>query len=224
MRSTSSLCAASPGETGLACAGLFVSILFAPQVLAQASPTLRDAIPFGRLVIDSQIGSERDLGFRSPDLGVGFSVEKPLGSSVELQTFAEYSPDKKHITNNGNNFQWGAKGIWFPRWRFGVSGEARRSYLWTSQFNKSGWVFAPGLMIRDSFGTRSGRFSVDYVIPRGCVWAVECRLSPGWHSIKPHTRTGSLLRNFAHYHWGRNTRCAWVANLRSTTSAIRQIR
>ena len=178
MRSTSSFWTASPGKTGLACAGLFVSILFASQALAQAAPVLRDAIPFDRLIIDSQIGNERELGFKSPDLGVGFSFEKLLGPSIELQSFAEYSPDKKHITNNGNNFLWGAKGIWFLRWRFGVSGEVRRSYLWTSQFNKSGWVFALGLMVRDNFGTRSGRFSVDYVIPRGCVWAAQCRLPP----------------------------------------------
>ena len=34
----------------------------------------------------------------------------------------------------------------------------------------------PGLTIRDSFGTKSGRFSADYVIPNGCVWAAQCRL------------------------------------------------
>ena len=178
MRSTSSFCAASAGKSGLACAGLFASILCASQVLAQASPPLRDVIPFGRLIIDSQIGNERELGFKPPDLGFGFSFEKLLGPNIELQSFAEYSPDKKYITNNGNNFLCGATGIWFLRCRFGVSGEARRSYLWTSQSNKSGWIFAPGLMIRDSFGTRPGRFSVDYVIPRGCVWAAQCRLPP----------------------------------------------
>jgi hypothetical protein len=170
-------CSISGSKAGLASAGLLVIIvLFASHLFAQASPAALESMPFGRLLIDTQIGSERELGFKPPDLGIGFSVEKPMGTHVELQTLAQYSPDKKYITNDGNNFHWGAKGIWFPRWRVGVSGEIRQSYLWTSQFSKGGWVAAAGVIIRDSFGNMPGRFSVDYVIPKGCVWAAECKL------------------------------------------------
>lgn len=165
-----------PRPCSLCCQSLAAIIVLASQVLAQASAPSRQPVRFGRLMIDTQVGSERELGFKPPDLGIGVTIEKPFGPHIELQTFAEFSPDKKYITNDGNNFQWGARAIWFPCWRIGVSGEARRNYLWTSQFNKSGWALAPGLTIRDSFGTKSGRFSADYVIPSGCVWAAQCRL------------------------------------------------
>ena len=163
---------------GLTLAAWLPIILFTSQIFAQRLPSNRVAIPFDRLIVDARIGSERELGFKPPDLGIGFTIEKPIGPHVELQTFADYSPDKKYLTNDGNNVVWGVKGIWFPRWHVGVSGEIRQSHLWTSQFNKSGWVVAPGVMIRDSFGPIPGRFAIDYVIPRGCVWAAECRLPP----------------------------------------------
>lgn len=153
-----------------------VTAVFAPHLFAQASPAARDPIPFDRILLDAQVGYEKDIGFKPPNLGVGFSIEKPVGPSIELQTFGAYSPDKKYVTNDGNNFRWGVSGIWFPRWRVGISGGVSQSYLWTSQFNKSGWVVAPGVIIRDSFGIMPGRLAVDYVIPRGCVWAAECRL------------------------------------------------
>jgi hypothetical protein len=172
-----------------------ITILFASQVFAQAQPASGKPIPFGRLIVDTQIGSARELGFKPPDLGVGFTIEKPIGPHVELQAFADFSPDKKYITNDGNNFIWGAKGIWFPRWHVGISGEIRRSYLWTSQFNKSGWILKPGVMIRDSFGTMAGRFSVDYVVPRGCVWATECRL-PADDIQSNRTQGPELLQEF----------------------------
>jgi hypothetical protein len=168
----------SGSKAGLATAGLLlILILFASHLFAQALPG-NESIPFGRLMVDTQIGSERELGFKPPDLGVGFTIEKPMGPHIELQTFAEYSRDKKYITNDGNNFIWGARGIWFPRWHMGISGEIRQSRLWTSQFYKSGWTPTAGVMIRDSFGSMPGRFWVDYLIPRGCVWAAECKLPP----------------------------------------------
>jgi hypothetical protein len=155
---------------------LLVTFLFTLQLCGQSLPNGSESVPFARLLVNTRIGNDEQLGFKPPDLGIGFGIEKPVGIHVELQALAEYSPDKKYITNDGNNFVWGVKGIWFPRWRAGISGELRQSHLWTSEFNKSGWIVAPGLIVRDAFGTVQGRFSVDYVIPRGCVWAAECRL------------------------------------------------
>jgi hypothetical protein len=162
---------------GLPFAGCLPAIfLFALQLCGQTVSSSSESVPFARLLVKTQIGNDKQLGFKPPDLGIGFGIEKPVGAHVELQTFAEYSPDKKYITNDGNNFVWGMKGMWFPRWRAGISAELRQSYLWTSQFNKSGWIVAPGFLFRDAFGSAQGRFSVDYVIPRGCVWAAECQL------------------------------------------------
>src|SRR2546427_3201115 len=152
--------------------------LFASHVFAQSTATglAPPYIPFARMILNGQIGDETQLGFKPPDLGIGLAVEKPIGRHVELQTFANYSPDKKYVTNNGNNFDWGATAIWFPRWRVGVSGEIRQSYLWTSLFDKSGWTRSAGIVVRDSFLGGPGRLAVDYVIPSGCVWATQCRL------------------------------------------------
>jgi hypothetical protein len=161
----------------LALAAVLATITpFAPPVFTQVPPAISEPIPFGRLMIETQLGTEKQLGFKPPDLGFGFSVEKPIGPHVELQSSVAYSPDKKYISNDGNGFRWGARVIWFPRRRFGISGEIRRSYLWTSQFEKSGWTTTAGVMIRDNLLGAAGRFSVDYVIPEGCVWAVECLL------------------------------------------------
>lgn len=150
--------------------------LVSSRLFAQAPATLTP-MPFDRLVIDTHIGNESQLGFTPPDLGIGFTIEKPIGTHIELQTSADYSPDQKYLTNNGNSFVWGVKGIWFPRWHVGISGELRQSHLWTSQFNKSGWIPTAGMMIRDNLLGLPGRFSADYVIPTGCVWATECTLS-----------------------------------------------
>jgi hypothetical protein len=157
-------------------------ILLASRLFAQTQAPAMENMPFGRVLLDTKIGSQRQLGFKPPDFGLGLTIEKPIGPHVELQTYAEYSPDKKYVTNDGNNFLWGAKGIWFPRWRAGISGDIRRSYLWTSEFAKGGWVIAPGFVIRDALATMRGRLSVDYVIPRGCVWAAQCMLSSGIQS------------------------------------------
>ncbi len=162
-------------KVNLASAAILATIaLVASRLFAQAPAALE--VPFDRLMIDTQIGNQTQLGFKLPDLGVGFAIEKPIGTHVELQTSADYSSDKKYITNDGNSFVWGVKGIWFPRWRVGISSEIRQSHLWTSQFNKSGWIPAAGVMIRDNLLGLPGRFSADYVIPTGCVWATECTL------------------------------------------------
>lgn len=166
----------SSRKVNLAAAAFLATIIpFGAQLRAQAPADL-GPIPFARLLIDTSIGNETQLGFKPPDLGVGFAMEKPMGRHVELQTSADYSLDKKYITNDGESLVWSVKGIWFPRWHFGFSAEIRQSHLWTSQFDKSGWIPAAGAMIRDNLLGLPGRFSVDYVIPTGCVWATLCTL------------------------------------------------
>lgn len=164
------------GSRGLASAtALAIIAMVAPPLLGQTPPA-SSPVPFARLVIDTRIADESGLGFELPDTTVGFTMEKPAGIHLELQASASYSPAKKLITNDGNSFLWGVKGIWFPRWRVGITGEIRQSHLWTSQFNKSGWIPTAGVLIRDNLLGLPGRFSADYVIPNGCVWATQCTL------------------------------------------------
>ena len=171
-------CNSSLGACGvsLAVAIVLAMMLGAPHFVAAQSSAALEPMPLGRLLIDGQIGNETELGFKLPSFSVGFTIEKPVGPHVELQTSAAYSPDKKFLTNDGNSLLWGLRGIWLTRLHVGISGEIRNSHLWTSEFHKSGWTSAAGVMIRDDLLGLPGRFSADYVVPTGCVWAAKCKL------------------------------------------------
>jgi hypothetical protein len=123
-----------------------------------------------RLLFDSEIGTEANLGYKLPSTEYGFSVEQPLSKRFELQSSLSYSPDKKIITGNGNSFLVSGTGIVWVTSRVGLSGAYDYSWLWTSQFNKNGWAPSAGTVIRNSlFGP--GRIYVSYIFPTGCVWA-----------------------------------------------------
>src|SRR5271155_3778040 len=64
-----------------------------------------------RLLFDSEIGTEANLGYKLPSTAYGLSVEQPLGKRFELQSSLSYSPDKKIITGNGNSFLVSGTGI-----------------------------------------------------------------------------------------------------------------
>jgi hypothetical protein len=156
-------------------AGILITLfLSAPHLFGQVPPA--KGRPFGRLLVDTSIGDEKRLGFIPPNLAIGITLEKPVGNHIEFQTGVSYSPDNKFATHDGNNFAWTAKGILFPRWRVGFSARVGKTYLWTSQFSKQAWDNRIGLVIRNHMWGVPGRFSVDYVIPSGCVWAVKCLL------------------------------------------------
>jgi hypothetical protein len=123
-----------------------------------------------RLLYESEIGTEANLGYKLPSTAFGLLVEQPLGKRFELQSRVSYSPDKKVITDNGNSFLVSGTGIVWATSRVGLSGAYGYSWLWTSQFDKNGWAPSAGTVIRNSlFGP--GRIYVSYIFPTGCVWA-----------------------------------------------------
>ena len=161
-------------QIGLIYTGLCLVILSSSPLFAQAP---KDEAPPSYLVsVSLDIGSAKQLGFKPPFLAVTTGIDKPVGRHFEIGAGVAYSPSRKYVTNDGNGFAWNAEATWFPRWRVGISGGVGESYLWTSQFHKSGWLVYPSVTVRNSFGTMPGRFSITYVVPRGCVWAAECTL------------------------------------------------
>jgi hypothetical protein len=191
-------------------ATLLILTVAAAKVLAQGAPRGEASVPpltlsSSRLIIDSTVGTADALGFIPPDLAVGVTIEKPIRRHFEAQGYGQYSPDRKYATKDGNNFAWGGKVIWFPRWRLGVSLAGRQSFLWTSLFNKNGWTHTAGIVVRDHLLGSPGRLTLDYVIPSGCVWAAECRLpSDGIQSSR--TQGPQFYQEFRIWTFGRKSK------------------
>jgi hypothetical protein len=149
-------------------------LAFAGSSVAQTVPTGK--LPATRLLLDTETGSDAGLGYKMPHLAFGFSFEKPVGKHIELQGLTSFSPDKKYITNDGLSLVMKSTGLYWITHSFAVTGSIRRSNLWTSQFNKSSWGPAPGIAAREySFGY-PGRLYVDYLLPTGCQWGINCRI------------------------------------------------
>jgi hypothetical protein len=145
-----------------------LALLTAQPAVAQQVQT--STLSSTRWLFDSEIGTEANLGYKNPSTAYGFSVEQPLGKRFELQTSVYYSPDKKLITNNGNSLLVSGSGIVWATSRVGLFGNYGYTWLWTSQFDKSGSDPSAGAVIRDSlYGP--GRLYVSYLFPTGCVWA-----------------------------------------------------
>jgi hypothetical protein len=94
---------------------------------------------------------------------------------------------------------------WFTK-RLAVTAAVHRSYLWTSQFNKSASEPIFGVAIRNSFLDFPGRVYVDYVMPRGCEWGASCPMQSNRaqgpefayeNRLSPHFR---LMTKFGVYH------------------------
>jgi hypothetical protein len=125
-----------------------------------------------RLLFDSSIGSMAGLGFKLPFTMFGFTVEKPIGSRMEIQFYGDFSPTHKFLTNDGFSLIFGTQGIVWLDKKWGVVGGMRFSRLFTSQFNKSGNFPLLGIALRDTWMKElPGRLFLTYEFPTGCVWA-----------------------------------------------------
>jgi hypothetical protein len=154
---------------------LFASVAHAqglPSGGLQVQPTpAGSAPPASRVLADAQIGGASGLGYHLPDLGFGATLEWPVVKRFEAQAAFSWSPDRKYITNDGNEVQTGGKALfWLNRWA-GLTGEVRYNRLWTSQFDKQSWSPSGGFVLRDNWFGLPGRFYADYVFPTGCQWA-----------------------------------------------------
>jgi hypothetical protein len=146
--------------TGIAC--LFYSL---PASSQEAFADHRS-----RFLLDAEVGSQASLGYKNPSTAFGPSIEIPLAKRLEFQASGAYSPDRKAITNDGQSLKVGSSAIGFANYRLGFIATLERNWLWTSQFDKSGWLPSAGVVIRnDYFGP--GRLYLTYVVPTGCVWA-----------------------------------------------------
>jgi hypothetical protein len=92
-------------------------------------------------------------------------------SRWEAQGEAKWSPDRKYITNDGNEAVIDATGLFWVIPRLALSGQVRYNWLWTSQFDKQGWAPSAGFVARDRFLGYPGRFYLDYLFATGCQWA-----------------------------------------------------
>jgi hypothetical protein len=155
------------------CFAVFITVACSLPVWGQGEAT--DQRP--RLLLDGEIGSEAQLGYKLPSIGVGPSIEIPLESHFEIQASATYSPDRKAITDNGESLELGGSIIGFASERLGLIATLDHTALWTSEFDKKNWFPSAGLVLRnDYFGP--GRLYVTYLIPTGCVWATAANPCP----------------------------------------------
>ena len=96
-------------------------------------------------------------------------MERPLSERLEAQAAIKFSPDPKLITDNGRSLVASARAIVWANRYFGATGEASYSRLWTSQFNKTAWLPAPGIVFRLKFLGNPTRMYLDYLIPTGSI-------------------------------------------------------
>lgn len=179
-----------------------------------ASVAHAQAIPAGRapsqtrILADAAIGTATGLGFKLPSLNFGLTVEEPINRRLEVQGAFKWSPDRKYITNDGNEAQAGAMALfWANRW-LGITGQERFSRLWTSQFNKSVWAPSAGAVLRDRWYGSPGRAYFDYVFATGCQWATASNPC----AIQSNRQSGiEFLQEFRLWpHWRIGIRGAWV--------------
>jgi hypothetical protein len=123
-----------------------------------------------RLLLNSEIGSATQLGYKFPSTSFGPSVEIPLTKHFELQGDAAYSPDRKFITNDGHAFRVSGTFIHWARPSVGLVAGFERTWLWTSQFNKTAFFPSAGVVVRSGY-LGPGRLYLTYQLPTGCVWA-----------------------------------------------------
>jgi hypothetical protein len=186
---------------------IFAACLCASVAHSQALPagTSPDA---ARYLVDFQIGSASGLGYHLPDLSFGATVEKPVGTRWEAQGEVKYSPDRKYITNDGNEAQIGAMGLFWLNQTLALSFQARFSRLWTSQFKKTDFYPSAGVVLRDRWFGLPGRAYFDYVFPTGCQWATASN-----PCVIQSNRTSGIegFQEFRQYgHWRVGIRAAWV--------------
>lgn len=133
-------------------------------------PALRTAGT--RWLFDTEVGTDRDLGFRDPHLEFGTAIEQPLGKHFEIQGKISYSPDHK-INNGGNSLSIDAVAIGWLCNRAGILGKIHDTRLWTPQFDKQATSPSVGAVFRMREFGLANRLYLSYVLPTGCT---HCRI------------------------------------------------
>lgn len=155
-----------------------------------------------RLLLYGELGDNSSLGYELPSSEIGPLLEIPLGTRFEVQPAVFYSPDKKTITNNGQSLMPQGTVIVFVNHTFGLTGGYERSWLWTSEFDKSATYPSAGVVLRSGSSNR-GRTFLSYLFPTGCVWATRgnpCAIQ----SNRLQGKAANLFRVARHLgHWRR---------------------
>ena len=191
-----------------AIAAFIFSLFLAPAAKAQALPA--GSANQARYLANFEFGADSGLGYYFPSLGFGLSTEIPLGNGrLEAQSAFQWSPDRKYITNDGNQLGIGAGGILWATRSVGAYGTVGYSKLWTSQFNKSGWVPAAGFVVRDRWFGFPGRAYFDYLFPTGCQWATASNPCTIMSNRSHGVAFSQEFRLYPHWRFGVNG--AWVS-------------
>lgn len=166
---------------------------------ARAQDEFTDHRP--RLLLNGEIGNQVYLGYKFPSTAVGPSIEIPIKDRFEFQSSASYSPDRKAITDDGQSLKLSGSAIGFANPRLGFIASIAHTSLWTSQFDKSGWLPSAGVVVRNDYWGQ-GRLYISYVFPTGCVWATSTNPC----TIQSNRLQGIQLRqdtrNGAYKRWG----------------------
>jgi hypothetical protein len=123
-----------------------------------------------RVLLNTEVGSETELGYDFPAVAAGPSVEIPIAQRFEFDGGGAYSPDKKRVTNNGDVANVSGSAIGFATQRLGFVAGLQRGWLWTSEFDKRTWMPSAGVVLRNNY-LGHGRFYLTYIFPTGCVSA-----------------------------------------------------
>lgn len=158
-----------------------------------------------RIWTECEIGTAAPLGYNLPYWNCGARVEQPIGRRFEAQFRSTFSPTSKALTGDGKTFD--ARGtalVWLAPDRFGLTMNVGKSWLWTSQFNKSEWLYAPGVMTSFWWNGGQQRIGIDWLLPSGGFDAstgIESSRLTGpeitWEA--PLYRRVSLVTRFAAY-------------------------
>jgi hypothetical protein len=154
-----------------------------------------------RLLLGTEVGSAQPLGYLFPSVTLGPSLEVPVANHFEIQTSAMYSPDRKRITHDGHLEMVSGSVVAFAGQHLGFTTGLERSWLWTSEFDKTVLLPSAGVVLRNDFFGH-GRFYVSYIFPTGCVWATSSNPC----TIQSNRLQGITMRqearSFDHMRWG----------------------
>lgn len=159
-----------------------------------------------KVYVEGQFGPG-SLGFKTPHLSVGVSVEQKL-KRFEIDGKFLASPDVKTFAEHGHSFNaYVQPGIWLTK-HLAIHSGLEYSLYYSEipigmqnrndvtdgftkpiyqSYKKGGFSPYVGVSIKDSWYGSPGRLDVDYLIPTGCVYATagnSCPLtSPREHGI-----------------------------------------
>jgi hypothetical protein len=125
-----------------------------------------------KLLMGGGFGVDNQLGYKFPTLTLTTGIERPFAHRFEAQADANFSGTRKFITGDGHSTNIGASLIFWAKKGIGLIGSGDRSWLWTSQFNKTNFFPSAGIVLR-GLSLGPGRIYITYMMPTGCVRATS---------------------------------------------------